>query len=273
MNLFDFYNGKVVLITGGSMGIGRELASQILQYGGKVIITGRKPERLQLVKNELVANQKNLLTHVGNVGDYSNNIQLIEKIILHFGKLDILINNAGMSAYGDLEKYDYKVINEIIDTNIKGFLFPTIVAIPELKKTNGSVIFISSIAAFRGLPNYSLYSLSKMSQTSIVQSLRIELKANNVFAGIAYVGFTQNETEKRMLTADGKLEEVPARNKLATVSRKVTAKKILKQIEAKKPRVIHSAIGKLTYFLSKYLPFVLNKIYAVHYNKKNISNG
>jgi len=268
MNLSDFYKDKVVLITGGSMGIGKEITRQILQFGGKVVITGRNPERLQSVLSEFQGNKNNLLIHNGNVADHDDNIQLVEKVILHFGKLDVLINNAGMSAYGELEKYDYKVINEIIDSNVKGALFPTLAAIPELKKTKGTVIFISSIAGFRGLPNYSLYSLSKMALTSLVQSLRIEMKANNVFVGIAYVGFTKNEAEKRILSAEGIPEKVPARNKMATASRTETAKKILNQIATKKSTVIHSALGKLTFLLSKYFPFILNKIFVANYKKE-----
>lgn len=268
MNLFDYYKGKVVLVTGGSMGIGKEMTRQILQFGGKVVITGRNPERLQSVVGEFQVNKNNLLTHTGNVADFDDNFLLVEKIILHFGKLDILINNAGMSAHGETEKYDSKVINEIIDTNVKGSLFPTIAAIPELKKTKGSVIYISSIAGLHGLPNYSLYSLSKMALTSLVQSLRIELKANHVFVGIAYVGFTQNEKDKIILSADGIPEKVPARNKFVTVSRTITAKKILKQIASKKTRVVHSPLGKFIFFLHKYLPFVLHKIYTTNYNKR-----
>lgn len=267
MNSSDFYKNKVVLITGASMGIGKDLALQVLQYGGKVTITGRNEQRLMAVKDEFQVYSEQLLIHKGNVANYENVVELIEKIILHFGRLDVLINNAGMSTiFGDLETITDKVVDEIIDTNVKGALFPSMVAIPKLKETKGSIIFISSIAAFQGIPAYSLYSLSKMALTALAQSLRIENKKTGVFVGIAYVGFTENDTGKRTLSPDGKLEKVPVRNKLITRPRLLTAKIILNQIANRRPRAYHSIFGKLIFILSKFTPFVTNILYKQIYN-------
>ena len=269
MNSAEFYKNKVVLITGASMGIGKELALQVLQNGGKVTITGRNEARLIAVQDEFQEYSEKLLIHKGNVANYENVVELIEKIILHFGRLDVLINNAGMSTdFGELEIITDKVVDEIIDTNVKGALFPSMAAIPKLKETKGSIIFISSVAAFQGIPAYSLYSLSKMALTALVQSLRIENKKAGVFVGIAYIGFTENETEKRTLSHDGKLKKVPVRNKLITRPRSLTAKIILNQIANRRPRVYHSFFGKLIFILSKFIPIVTNIMYEQIYNNK-----
>lgn len=265
----EFYKNKVVLITGASMGIGKDLALQVLNYGGKVTITGRNEARLLAVQNEFQEHSENLLIHTGNVANYEDVVNLIVKIILRFGRLDVLINNAGMSTdFGELEIINNKVVDEIIDTNVKGALFPSMAAIPEIKKTKGSIIFVSSIAAFRGLPGYSLYSLSKMALTALAQSIRIENKKTGVFVGIAYVGFTENETGKRTLSHEGKLEKVTARNKLVTRPRSLTAKILLNQIANRRPRVIHSIIGKLTFLLCKYFPIVANIMSEQIYNNQ-----
>lgn len=265
----EFYKNKVVLITGASMGIGKDLALQVLNYGGKVTITGRNEARLLAVQNEFQEHSENLLIHTGNVANYEDVVNLIVKIILRFGRLDVLINNAGMSTdFGELEIINNKVVDEIIDTNVKGALFTSMAAIPEIKKTKGSIIFVSSIAAFRGLPGYSLYSLSKMALTALAQSIRIENKKTGVFVGIAYVGFTENETGKRTLSHEGKLEKVTARNKLVTRPRSLTAKILLNQIANRRPRVIHSIIGKLTFLLCKYFPIVANIMSEQIYNNQ-----
>lgn len=266
-----FYKNKVVLITGASMGIGKDLALQVLQFGGKVAITGRNEQRLLAVQDEFKAYSEKLLIHKGNVADYENVLGLIEKIILHFGRLDILINNAGMStSFGELETTTVKVVNELIDTNVKGAIFSSMVAIPELKKTRGSILFISSIAGFQGIPAYSLYSLSKMALTGLAQSLRIENKKDGVFVGIAYVGFTENEAGKRTLSPDGELEKVPVRNKLFTRPRSFTSKKILNQIAKRRPSAYHSIFGKLIFVLSKYTPFITNILYKqVYHNTRS----
>lgn len=267
-----FFN-KVVLITGGSMGIGKELARQILNNGGKVIITGRTVERLIATSNEFKNDAENLLVYAGNAANYADNIKLIEEIIFRFGRLDVLINNAGMSSnFGEIEYTDERVVNEIIDTNIKGSTFPTMVAIPELKKTKGSIIFISSIAAFRGMPAFSLYSLSKMALTALAQSIRIENKKNGIHVGIAYVGFTENDKEKRTFTYDGNLIKVPTHKNRGIRSREATAKLILTQIKNKRIRVIHSTLGKLIFLLTNYFPGIANIFYEHIYNNKKSKN-
>jgi short-subunit dehydrogenase len=265
INMHEYYRDKVLLITGASMGIGKELAMQALSLGAKVVITGRNEEKLHAVKNN-TDKPGRILIHSGNVASYTGNLKLVEKIINHFGRLDIVISNAGMSAYGDLELTKQEVADEIIDTNIKGSVFLYKAVIPELKKTRGSILFVSSLAALRGLPSYSLYSLSKMALTGLTQSIRIENKKYNVFVGIAYVGFTQNEEEKRTYSPEGNLEKVPQRNQLVTRSRTATARLILSQIQKKKNISVHSFIGKLSLLLSRYFPFIIRAIYEKNYN-------
>lgn len=265
MKLSSFYQDKVVLITGASMGIGRELARQVLRYGGKVVITGRNEDRLRSVRAEFSEYTGKVLIYSGNVADYENNTGLIEKIMLCFGRLDIVISNAGISAFGELDISSRKTIDEIVDTNVKGALYLYVAAISELKKTKGSIVFISSIAAFHGLPAYSLYSLTKMALTAMVQSISIECRKYGVFAGIAYLGFTENEPEKRTVSPEGTLEMVPARNKLFTTPRAVTADLILKQIRNRRYSVTHSFIGKVNHTLSSHLPYLVRMIFEKNY--------
>jgi len=265
MDPFKYLNDKVVLITGGSMGIGKELARQAVEAGAKVIITGRSEQRLRSVTEEFAGMNENLVVHRGDAASYDDNLKLVGEIIARFGRLDIVISNAGISAYGDLEETHEKVVDELIGTNLKGSVFIYKAAIPELRKTKGSILFISSTAAFRGLPYYSLYSATKMALTSLVQSLRIENRGKGVFIGISYLGFTENEPEKRTISPEGIPEEVPARNKRLITSRNVTARKLLKQIKNRKPVVIHSRTGKLNYFLSRYLPFIVILIHRKIY--------
>lgn len=272
MNLADFYKNKVVLITGASMGIGKTLALKILQFGGKVTITGRNEERLLSVQKEFAAYAGNLLIHTGHVAEFESNATCVEKTVQRFGKLDILINNAGISNYfSELEFFTEQVVNEVIDTNLKGAVFATIAAIAELKKSKGAILFVSSIAAFRGVPAFSIYSLSKMALTSLAQSMRLEYKNTGIFIGIAYVGFTENDLEKRALSCDGTPKKIPSRNKLVTKSQLHTANIILKQIAKRKNKVIHSLFGKAIFLLCQHFPAAAKLLYSRIYKKqKNI---
>lgn len=255
------------------MGIGKTMATELLKFGAKVIVTGRNQERLNSFQQEMAGFEEQLMIHQANVADHQENILLVNAIIARFGRLDVLINNAAMSTdFGEVEYIQPKVIHEMIDTNIKGSMFASMAAIPEIKKRQGSIIFISTIAAFRGLPAYSLYSLTKMALTSLVQSLKIETKKDQVFIGIAYLGFTENEPDKRTLSHDGQLVKIAERNKLLTSTRLQTAHRILTQIANRKARAIHSPLGKITYVISNYFPFLAGLIHTRIYNKQKKLN-
>jgi short-subunit dehydrogenase len=268
MNPASYYKDKVVLITGSSMGIGKELARQVLIHEGKVVITARNAARLNSVTDEFKKFNANILLHVGDVTDYDNNVSLIQKTIDRFGRLDVLINNAALSCFGEVEIMKPEVARQVIDANIYGSLFPVMAALPELKKTQGAILFVSSVAGFHGLPGYSAYSLSKMSLKALAQSLHGELKSSRVFVGIAYVGFTKNEDDKKMLSPEGQLVNTPARPKKLTASRETTASKLLLQIMKRKHIVTHSVLGNLTSVLSRYLPSILSAILSKNYRKQ-----
>ena len=272
MSFSKYFAGKVVLITGGSMGIGKELAKQILTHGGQVAITARNQSRLDAVLLEFGKHADNLMIHAGDAANYQDNVSLVEKVKQRFGKLDILINNAGMSCYGEVETLQPHVAEQVININIYGSLYPAMAAIQELKKSKGSILFVSSIAGFHGIPGYSMYSLSKMALTGLAQSMRTELRTSNVFVGIAYVGFTENEAEKKTISPQGALEKVPARPKHLTASRETTASILLQQVMERKHSVSHSMLGTFTHILSRYFPSALTYFLARNYHKQ-INSG
>ncbi|MFM9943847.1 MAG: SDR family NAD(P)-dependent oxidoreductase [Bacteroidia bacterium] len=255
-------------MTGSSMGIGKELVRQILINGGKVVITARDKERLKMVAEEFEIYRDNILIQDGDITHFETNEMIVKKTIERFGKLDVLITNAGFSCYGNVEIINPGVVKKVVDVNIYGSLFPVMASILELKKSRGSILFISSLAGLYGLPGYSTYSLSKMALKALAQSLRIELKSSGIFVGIAYPGFTENESEKRTLNPSGELEEVPPRPKNLTLSRQETAQKLLRQIEKKKHTETHSVLGNITAILSKYFPGILKVVLSKNYTKK-----
>lgn len=265
MKLFRFYKNKVVIVTGSTMGIGKEVAKRVLRFGGKVVFTGRNENRIEELKKELIHYKGSFIIHRGDVNNMDDNKRMVEDTLRTFGRIDILINNAGMSCYGSVDKLKIEVVKEVIDTNIYGSLFPVMAGMNELKKSKGSILFISSLAGFQGLPGYSCYSLSKMALKPLAQSLSIELKNENVSVGIAYVGFTENEKQKRTLSPNGILEEVPLRPKSVTNSRRVTADKILHQIRKRKRTSVHSILGKISYKMNLLFPGMVNRLLAWNY--------
>lgn len=252
-SLQGYYKDKVVLITGGSQGIGKELARQVLESGGKAAVTGRSQDKLDRARKEFQAFEENLLIRAGDVGDSSGAEPLIEAVLARFGRLDVLINNAGLAGYGEVKDLSQQAVDTIIDTNLKGSIYLSRAAIPHLEQ-GGAILFVSSLAGLRGLPGYSLYSVSKMGLTALAQSLALELQPREIFVGIAYVGFTANVKEKEWLAASGDTELLPKRDPRLITPREKTARLLLKQIAARKPTQVHSPLGKLTDFTARFLP-------------------
>lgn len=265
----NYFKDKVVIITGSTMGIGKEIAKQLLQFGSKVVITGRNTERIERLKEEWVENFDRIHYFQGDVTNIRENEEMIAQTLFRFKKIDILINNAGLSCFGEVNDLNENVAKEIIDANIYGSLYPVMAAIPALKKSKGSILFISSIAGFQGLPGYSCYSLSKMSLGALAQSLNIELKKSNVFVGITYVGFTENENEKKTISPSGELVDVPKRPKSLTYTREKTASKILRQLKNRKRLNVQSILGKVSYKFNRFFPKFSNRLMSYNYNRMN----
>lgn len=270
MKKTGFYKDKVVVITGSGMGIGKEIARQVLNQGGSVVLTGRNPDRLSAAASEFREFKERVHYLAGDVSCPLFSNKLIQDSVARFGRLNLLINNAGLSCYGKTEEVTPEVMKQVIDTNIYGSLFPIRAALPELKKTNGRIMLISSIAAFHGLPGYSAYSLSKMSLTALAQSLAAELKKDGVLVCLAFVGFTENDPLKRTLSPDGSGEPVPARPKLLTSPRERTAARILNQLSRGDFASTHSLLGKATSAASRFFPGLTRALFALShkYNSK-----
>lgn len=258
------FNNKVFIVTGASQGIGKELAYQLLQQNAKLIITGRNEDRLRLAKEEL-SSFGAVEYVVADMGVWEDCQQVADFTLTQYGKIDGIIHNAGMSAFGKVADMKREVIDEIINTNLRGVLYLTNLVLPAIRAQNGSVLFVGSIAGLHGLPDYSLYSLTKMSLTALAQSLHVEEAANGVFVGVAHIGFTENESVKKTLNASGEPVDVPRRNSLLTNSRQVTASSILRQLKRKKYWKLHSKVGLANHFMVRFFPRVLFTIFKWNY--------
>lgn len=246
--------GKVVIITGSSQGIGKATALQLCKEGAHVVLNGRNPIKLENTQKEFLLKGLETLAIQGDITSISDCNKLIEETIKKYGKLDVLINNGSLTMNEKIDKIDPSIFREIIDSNSLGSVLPTLTALPHLKKSKGSVIFISSLAGLHGLPSASAYSMGKMALTAFWQSLKIELFHTGIHFGICYVSFTENEPDKRMITSDGSLIHVPKRPKFILQSREKVANTILYMIKKRKSRIVLSRLGNITAFIMRHLP-------------------
>ena len=209
----------------------------------------------------------NVLSVPGDVTSVDESINLIDRTVQAFGHLDILINNAGIVSRGRFEDTDPRVFRKIIETNILGSVYPTQFALPHLRKTGGSVAFISSIAGLRGFPMASPYSASKMALTGIAESLKIELAGSGVHIGVIYVSFTENDPEKRVLTADGTMKEI---SPPFQVSQERTARLILRSVKNRTFKTALTPLGKMTYAVQLVAPWFVERLLTI--SQRRMSN-
>ncbi len=264
----SFYLNKTIIITGSSRGLGKVVAYQALQSGGNVILHGRGAEDgLDSFFKDQIA-KGNAIYVCGAIEQMETAEQLVSTAIERFGSLDVLINNAGISNKGAFFDSAISVVNQVIQTNLMAVLQLTHLALPHIVQSKGSILFISSLAAFVGLPGYLPYSVSKMALRAVSESLGIELKKQGVHIGIVYFGFVENDDEKYTLNPSGNKEKVPPRNKLITFTKEQAGFCIEKVLRKRQKRKTPGITGKLFYGLSKYASFLFFKMLSRQYENQ-----
>ena len=255
---------KVVIITGGTSGIGRALAFEFGTKGCRVVITGRNADALRETRDDLRSRNVDVLGVVADVTDPVDNKRMVEETINSFGRIDILINNAGISMRAVFEDVDIEVIRKVMDINFYGAVYATKYCLPHIIQNRGSIIGISSIAGFRGLPARTGYSASKFALNGFLESLRTELLNTGVHVLTACPGFTASNIRKRSLTQDGSSQGESPRAEEKMMSAEECAAHIYRATVKRKRTLILTPQGKLVVFLNKWLPgFADRMVYNV----------
>ncbi len=255
----DQYRGRVVLISGASLGIGKELARQVWTLGGMVIATGRNAQRLEEAAQHICSGsdaeaRRRFLTIAGDVSKAEDCRVAVESGLSTFGRIDYLIHNAAVFHFDRIDSASEHVIDQMIDVNIKGCIHLSRAALPALHISRGGILFVSSISAFYGMPEYGLYALSKAALTPLSESLRLENHAHGVFVGLTYLGYTANEPDKRALDAQGTPQPIPDRPHSFTRSREAAARGILRQLIRRQAVSLPSFLGHINWVFSYMMP-------------------
>lgn len=254
------FKDKVALITGSSMGIGKATAILLATQGARLVLNGRNPEKLKQTAQALESSGFTVLAVQADVSKVDDCKRLIDKTIEHYGRLDILINNAGMSSRGYFEELDPKVFQDMMDINFLGCVYPSRFAIPYLKESCGSLVFISSVAGIRGLPETIMYCASKMALTSIAESLKVELAEYQIHVGIIYVGITQNEAGKQVIGKDGALVPLESRQNRRAQRPEQVARSIVRNIRKRKFKSVLTPLGKINYLANIFFPRLVDRV-------------
>lgn len=173
------FTGKVVLITGASSGIGAVTAKYLTHLGASVVMTGRNVESLKKSGAKCVGKHEPLLI-AADVTKEEDNARVIEETINKYGKLDVLINNAGRGVFGSIETTSLDQLDDMLNINVRGAYHITMLAVPHLIKSKGNIVNVSSITGIRVFPNSLAYCISKAALDQFTRCVALELAPKQV---------------------------------------------------------------------------------------------
>jgi short-subunit dehydrogenase len=258
---------KVVIVTGASSGIGLSTATEFARLGSKVVLAARRADLLQSITENLRSSGADVLYVVTDVTKEEDCKNLIKTTVEKFGQIDILINNAGLSMRALFQDVDISVLKRLFDVNFWGAVNCTKYALPYLIQNHGSVVGISSVAGFVGLPGRTGYSASKYALHGFLETLRIEHLKNGLHVLILCAGFTKSDIRKKALTASGNPQGFTPREEEKMMTPEDVARSLVKAIRKKRNYVILTLEGKMTALVKRIAPRFLE--YAAYIKMAN----
>lgn len=281
VTFYYIYKGivmKVVIITGASSGIGLATAKEFASKGDCVVLAARNAEKLKStveslgqqygqeaeLENKKVPRFIAVATDVVKEEDCKN---LIAKTVEVYGRIDVLVNNAGISMRAMFKDLDLSVIRNLMDVNFWGTVYCTKYALDYLLKSKGSVVGVISIAGFKGLPARTGYSSSKFAIYGFLDTLRVEHLHDGLHVMIFAPGFTASNIRFTALTADGSAQGETPRDEGKMMSAEEVAARLVKGVYKRKAQIILTPIGKITVWLNKFFPRLVDRL-EYNYMKK-----
>jgi len=257
------FEGKNIYIFGGSSGIGLATAKKLFNLGANIFIFSRNTNRLQTATTEI---EKLRCTDKQKVFYQSVDVSLhtvVEKVINtsaeNHGAPDILINCAGRAYPDYFENITYEKFEETMRINLFGIWNTISSALPHMKKKGGLIVNTSSVSGYIGIFGYTDYSASKFSIIGLSESLRSELKRYNI--GVSILCPPDTETPGFEIENQTKPEETIAISKNAGIlSAEQVAVELIKQMRKGKKMIIPGFDAKLTYYLKRYCPLLVDFI-------------
>jgi short-subunit dehydrogenase len=250
----------VALITGAGSGIGAALALEGAKRGYDLVIMGRNAENLKKV----AASCENLGARVavvpGDVSKQDDCKNFVDAAKTLPGKVKVLFNNAGISMRAVFEDTDPEVLHQLMNTNFWGTVYCTKYALPKLLDNQGSVVGVSSIAGFKGLPGRTGYSASKFAMHGFLESLRNENLNKNLHVLIACPGYTASNIRKTALNKEGKSQAETPLNESKLMQPAEVATAIWNSVEKRRLYLVLTLQGKLAVFINKWWPALADKL-------------
>jgi short-subunit dehydrogenase len=255
---------KVVLITGATSGIGRATSLLLAALGHQVAAVGRREERLIDLRQAGEALMGEILPLPGDVTDGDLMSRLAAQALAHFGRLDVLVANAGVAFRGSTVDADWLDLETVLRTNIDGVLHSVRACVPVMRAGRGGhIIMVSSVLGAAAAPGAAIYSASKAAVDSLAQALRMELRPDNIWVTNLLVGQTHTELAAKRRGSAGKVG-----GKFPTMKAEKVAAQIVWAMERRRRTVIIRPIDRLIVLGGRFAPRLTERILYRIYRAK-----
>lgn len=256
--MLSYFNNKVVVVTGGSDGIGKALVEKLLYKGAKVATCGRSYDKLYALQTQHAGQP--IITKAFDISEELSCKKFIEETLAVYGKIDILINNAGISMRALFEEVQLDVMRRLMDVNFWGAVYCTKYALNAIIQQRGTIVGVSSVAGFRGLPGRAGYSASKFALNGWLEALRTEMLSKQVHVMWVCPGFTTSNIRNVALNKNGEPQEESPLEEGSLMSADICAAHILEAIKKRKRNLVLTSQGKQTVFMNKFFPKTADKL-------------
>lgn len=209
------FSEKIAVITGASSGIGEDVSIEFARQGAKVVLVGRNEDRLNIVADKIKSNGSFVPLVI--IADISKDAsKIIEKTIKHFGQLNILVNNAGIGAIDSASTVDLDKFDRIFETNIRGVVELTKLAVPFLENTNGIVVNVSSISSIKALAGGLSYCMSKAALDMYTKCASLELAPKGIRVNSVNPGMIKTPILNTMGFSEKRIEQYRESERIKT---------------------------------------------------------
>ena len=260
-NMKNCLKDKTVVITGASSGIGEAMAEVYASMGAKVVLGARHADKLEALCRRIEQRGGKAAWCVTDVTRKEDCMRLIDTAVEHFGGIDVMICNAGISMRALFDDVDLDVLHRLMDVNFWGTVYCTKYALPYLQRSHGSLVGISSVAGIHGLPGRTGYSASKFAMTGFLETIRIENLKKSLHVMVACPGFTASNVRFSALTADGSQQGATPRKEEKMMTAEEVARIVARGIARRKRLCLMEIEGRATHFVKKFAPGLVDRLF------------
>jgi short-subunit dehydrogenase len=255
------FRDNVVAITGASDGIGREMALQLADQGAWLALAARDADKLEAAAAECRARGGRAVAIPTDVGVEAQCRRLIDRTVEEYGRIDTLVNNAGVSMWARLDEVtDLAPFETMMRVNYMGSVWCTHAALPHLKRSRGRIVGISSLTGLTGVPTRSGYAASKHAMAGFFDSLRIELADEGVTVTMIYPGFVSTGIRTRAFGPDGKPLVANPVHESEVMTPEECARQTIAAMAARRRGLVMTARAKVGQWIKLVAPRVVDRI-------------